>query len=140
MLRQHVLAFLAIGIAFETPAICHSQETNSLRVPLDRVEGEGTLLARLRKSYHEVPSRLDCHSDTYGVARLICDDPYLKELELLSNIAQAYALENATGEKIEHRNMYQAKLPTNCDNGQCVYESFKTDIDQSLGGDSPFAN
>ena len=79
------------------------------------------------------------------MAKLICKNKYLSDMELLNNRAQVYAIENATKSEIEHQK-YRGTIPAKCrskatKNGieKCIYVFFKKNINDALGGESPFA-
>ena len=139
-----VLPIASLVIIFGFSPAYTAQDSDSSRVPYSEIVK--ALHSKMLADYKKVPYGINCKKDKYVAARIVCTDKYLRLVELLYNRSSAYSVENLGAEIKNHSKFHAEQSDSDdlrrfkeCQDKSCVYEFFKNEINNSMGGFSPFA-
>lgn len=100
------------------------------------------LRERLAVHYGDVAG-VDC-AGASGPTAMICDNPSLREMQMLAAQAWVYATESATGLETDHGApepdpAAEAELAA-CADAACLCDALIAQINGNMGGDNPYAS
>lgn len=90
-----------------------------------------TALKELEGSYGDVPLGINCKNPNGKAEIIICSDPYLTKLALLTARSKFYATENANRQMVNRRSKGIWTIPRSCSTVECLYASFKEQIESA---------
>ena len=118
-----------------SPGAAHALKTKTAQ--FKAIQDTLDRLPLLQGHIRDVPSPIDCREQPRdAVAKTVCQDTLLKQMALLYNRSKAYDYSNVSKNDIDPANFRAPKPP--CSTRNCIYNFFKGEINQSLGGCSPF--
>ena len=103
-----------------------------------QIERVQAALERL-SDYADVPSSIDPARPGNGGERIVAADPELRLMELLDTRAAVYAIENATGQQVDHQSSREYALALDgLRTPQEIRLAYINRTNDSLGGESPY--
>ena len=92
--------------------------------------------------YKDVPSSVSCKKPISKADQLICNDPYLRLMEILNTRAAVYAEENATHKELDHKHYRitaaELRRRNRLTTSAALRKFFIEQTNDSLGGESPY--
>ncbi|MBX3121589.1 MAG: hypothetical protein KF854_00845 [Nitrospira sp.] len=131
---SHFRSFALIALWLAAPAFSCGAFAQNYRAKWPSEAKVDAALEYLKDSYGDVPLRINCKAPNGKAEIIICADPYLVKLALLTARASFYGTENATRQRLNRRSKDVWSVPKECSTVECIYTSFKRQFDVAGAG------